>query len=87
MTRFRWWLARQFAPVPIITDPFPDEGGVVVMYSSPRGEAYRLTWVIQADTFRMRTSNRLQSLDYGKDDYSYRPSRAFTRFVGTVGSP
>jgi hypothetical protein len=87
MSRFRWRLARWFAPVPIISDPFPDEGGVVVMYSSPRDAEYRMTWAIRAGQFRMKSSHRLQSLDYGKDDYSYRPSRAYVRFVGTLGAP
>ena len=75
----RWRLARLIAGVPILRDPFPGENGVVVMYRENGVE-----WAIRATRFRLKSTSRLRPLDYGSDDYTFRPSKTFTRFVGTL---
>ena len=75
----RWRLARLIAGVPILRDPVPSEGGVVIMYRENGVE-----WAIRATRFRLKSTTRLPSFDYGKGDHAFRPVKTFTRFVGTV---
>ena len=90
MKRLRWALARLFAPAPIMADRFGDEEGVFVYYRSAKRK-YRLEWIVKAERFRLKSTNRLASLEYGKDamvaGLLYRPNQPFTRFVGTLGTP
>ena len=83
MSALRWRLARLIAPARIIRDPFPEEAGVFIYYQSDPDDAYRLTWVLKAERFRMKSTLNLAPLDY-EEPFTYRPSRTFTRFVGTV---
>jgi hypothetical protein len=86
LRHLRWRLARRIAPYPIMRDPFPAEGGVIVLYRNESG-ASRLEWTVRADTFRLKSTTRLAPLDYGTDTFPrYRPPATFTRFVGTLRS-
>jgi hypothetical protein len=82
--RLRWALARLFAPERIIRDPFPEAEGLFIYYQSDPDDRYRLQWVMKAERFRLKSTTSLASLDYGEDDFTYRPRKPFTRFVGTV---
>ena len=85
MTRLRWRLARWIAPRPILVDPYPGEEGVIILIRSGIG-AQHVQVALRAERFRLKSTNRLPSLDY-EPGTAYRPHGTYTRFVGTVGKP
>lgn len=76
----RWRLARA------LVGPFvniPERDGVWVVVHMDGGSGLL---VIEAERFRLKSTSRLQPLDYDRSSpsFDFRPSRTFTRFVGTV---
>lgn len=74
----RWWIARKVAPAPIISDPFPDATGVVLLYH----EEDSWNWAMKAATFEMEGVSEYWT--FSKDNPVYVPPVNRKTFTGTV---